>query len=93
MFSSQLMFVEIDEPVYGGQSGWDGEGKVEANSHPFIHKFTQSTLSLPCLYCPLSEKDSTELTGFQCKMGAKGLCGCVNGQQRGVPSGKFVIYR
>ena len=28
MFSSQLMFVEIDEPVYGGQSGWDGGGKV-----------------------------------------------------------------
>ena len=87
MFSSQLMFVEIDEPVYGGQSGWDGGGKVEANSHPFIHKFTQSTPSLKRI--PLGKYRTVK-----CKMGAKGLCGCVNGQHRGVSRcANFVIYR
>ena len=49
--------LKIYEPVYGGQSGSDGGGgKVEANSPPFIHKFTQSSHRLPA--CPLSKKDS-----------------------------------
>ena len=60
--------------------------------HTQIHPIYSQPALL--LYCPLSEKDSTELTGFQCKIGAKGLCGCVNGQHRGVLRfANFVIYR